>query len=358
MKVRYLPFLITLIITAAACKQKAPATTTDTPITDTSASLQEAAQTVPVEVVLRVSGAAHLADGMKPPVIIVPNFKKDHHIVLLLALPDFVAPSGLPNKGDQFDDDDLDSQGHPKKLATYMFGEIAPGVELDLEKSIPRVVFQAGAQFDPGDSSNDECPRPTQGSTTDATSLHWLPRLWKVSKATQPFVLKTAFTEKDPNPDVVNSRLEVRGGTLEAELSPQRRIFAFQINGRPGADDIKQVVSMSLVYKFIVNLPETDQVFTLRGRKFKTDGTHPGDLVDLGKFKPMTDPATGKLRIHLDLINVPEKEFFHLHDTQTIAHFDLHYRLVEGQPKKAFPKLVDKCGTTGGRPLFECGPTH
>ena len=348
-------FLVALLVTAAASCAKQESVSSDTTAnmsTVASTTSASAVKTKKFKVTLKISGAAHLVDGATPPFLIVPNFLKEDppHQAFLLAIPAGVAPGGLTNTRDQLDMDHLDPHtNQPLNLGTFMFSEIPAGVEIDLEQS--GVVFPAGSTltFVPGDASNDVCPSDVPGVGTPPNSMHWIPRLSKVSKQSKPFDLKSTFTSKDPSGDLVAARLEMKGGSLEPELSPLRRAYRFRIGGVDADDDVVQTVSMSLNYTFLVDLPEDKPVFTLQGRKFGTT-----TLIPLGSFKPFT----GTDQIQIDLINLPEDEFFKLHDTRSLPHFHMHYAVFSGFPLKAVPKLVQNCSGGSIKPLFECGPTN
>lgn len=351
MKQQSFGILMLVLLTAVlSCTKEQTSNNTSTATATTTAQVPQPAAMKTFHVKLSVSGAAHLVSDTTPPFVILPNFKNERpsHIAFLVALPDGVALNGLPNTRDQFDMDAIDpvtGKPAPKKLATFKWGEVPAGVEIDLEKS--GVTFPAPIKIDMDDQSNDKCPAPKDQSKTPETSLHWLARLWKVSKAAGPFKLKAAFTAKDPKVTDVAVRWEIRGGQLVPEFTAERRIFAFRLGGKKALDDVTQTVSMALANTFTVDLPANDPVFVLKGRKFGTN-----ELVELGRFKPFT----GTDRIEIDLMNMPVDEFFQSHDTHTIRHFHLHYRIIDGPYKEAVPEFVDRCNP-GNKPTYECGPT-
>jgi hypothetical protein len=290
---------------------------------------------------------------MNPPLIIMPNFTQEPghpHDVLLAARPEYVA-GGLPLSADQFDVDPVTA--NETIIDTFMYAELPPagvstGIEIDLRKS--GVTFSGGLEMDRGQGSTAECPEPF--TTTPKASLHWLPQLTKVSKATH-LTLREAFIKRDPAREDVLLRMELPGGRLEAELTPQMRKYQFVIDGQPASDDVVQTVAMSLNYTFTINLPPGG-TFILRGRKFGAPG-EANDLVELGRFKPGDDS-----RIVLDLMNMPKDDFFHQHhDTASIPHFHLHYRILNELVNEAVPMVKDDaCPVNANRPQFECGPAH
>jgi len=345
--------LITLcVIAALSCKQESKtATDTSTTASTTAVTTGGTGPTAPMttlQVTLSFSGAVHLDPDVSPPFIIVPNFKGASHDSFIAADKDAVAPGGLPNTRKQFDDDAVPVK---KQIGDFMWGDIPPsgikGVTIDLAAS--GVKFSSPVSMDLGDASKDTCPNPPDAaSTTKPTSLHWLPRLWRVSKAKGPLPLKKVYTAAEPDSNDVAARLVLDGGTLQTQLGPSEREYTFPI-GRPAPDDITQTVAMSLDYTFTVDVPASNPIFVLKGREFKTS-----KLVDLGTFKPFT----GTNRIVINVINMPINEFFDVHDTKSLPHFDLHYRLIDGAHNEAKPVYVKKdCIPAALKPLYECGPT-
>jgi hypothetical protein len=360
------------LVVALSCKQES-ATSTDTSSTASSTAASSTAgsagragltgatgPTGTFQVTLSFSGAAHLDPDVKPPFIVIPNFTNPPpphppHKPFIVAAVDAVAPNGLPNSEDQFDDDAIDPVTHqpkPKLLGHFMWGDIpSTGVTIDLAAS--DVTFPSPTvNMDLDDESKDACPNTSDlNSHTKDTSLHWLPRLWRISKASasSSVSVKSNFAATDPDPADVAARLVLNGGTLQTQLTPTQRKYTFQIGGHQAPDDITQAVAMSLDYIFLVDLPLNNPQFVLRGREFKT-----GRLIDLGIFKP----RPGTKEIEINIVNMPFHDFFHVHDTKSIPHFALHYKVIDGAPHEAEPVFTKtQCVDGGLKPLYECGPT-
>jgi hypothetical protein len=297
-----------------------------------------------VDVTIEITGISHLVDGERYPdkerTLVVTNhhgwFGSGHHLFLLVNSDDFADTKLLEGKRTR------DFNGQKVK---YAYREFPDGYEIDLVASgwfnaSPQLNFKEDGDKDKPNAGdpNAECPDGNK------TSLHWLPRLSTVSGTN--LTVKKSHTDANPSAKDVLTRIAMKDGTLEASVHPATPKYEFKIGG---ANNHKQAVADSLIYKFTAYVKDGDY-FVLQGRKFNPDTNAPQEWQELARVMPVNS------KVIFMLANVIEDDFFNPMITHTLDHFDKFYAIIESPPVKAKPVYVMNCNNSGNNSGIECGP--
>jgi hypothetical protein len=301
-------------------------------------------------VTLRIRGIAHLVgeSATNQRLLVVPNHKNlagMKHDLLILVSSRY--ESELP--------------GNPRTKTragvTYKFDDFPEGHEIDLKESGWKPPSTAKLTFsEAGDSPAVLCPSE---ESAPAGSLHWLPRLSTVSKAT--FSVKPDHKAKDPRPRDVLTRIEMVDGSLTSVMTSDPRAFEFDRDGQNGGGDHIQAIADALEFKFTA-MVEPGRPFVLKGRKFKASSNDADTRIDLVRVVPQLTPA-GKRTVEIELANVVASDFFADVHSAAMPHIDHYYDIIESPNRiQGLRKAtcsgpvaagdIDTMSTSG----VECGP--
>jgi|GEM_PF-5285448 len=164
---------------------------------------------------------------------------------------------------------------------------------------------------------------PSSGDVATAANrsfLHWAARMREIWPGEH--ALNAAYTESDPDPQLVSGRMLLSGGTLSTDYVGDR-VWEF----RPAAarNRVRHALAQQIAYGFDAVSPE------IVLKKFRSNDTR---VIRLNG---------GDLRIMVG--NTPQEDIepagAHVHETVD-HHFELYYRLFATPPaSKPIPYLID-----------------